>query len=413
MPLSPGRFAGRISGRSIALLVVLGCPLTMAWAQGAKPAAAGKPGKAATAAPAATVPAAKLTPEQRTQQILETPVSVEFVKRPLLECLQTLCDKAKVTLKMDRQTLEDEGVDVQEPVSLKLTGVKFRSVATLLLNDLYCGWSLNNETLQVTTIMALKQEVRSYAVADLETSGLLGDEFLEAIEASVLPESWKSVGGESSLRLDDGRLIVTQTQPGHDGVDRLLQQLREAMSRAAKAPADKSRPNQPPTALRKALKVSVTRVLEDVPLATALEQLLPGENYVLRRHVLEQIGFDLATPVSAKFTDIPTDSALTFLLDEVKLVWFVDDDVLYVTTASDAPHFMQSRVFPIRNLAPGEKPTEDLLKKLQANVEPDSWAEAGGCGSAIALPGFLVVAHAPQTQRAVEEFVARQPVLKK
>ncbi len=403
----------------VAAFIVLAANLqSVAFAQPAAPAATKKavtkPPAGPLAKPVATAPVAKPTPQQRAQQILETPVNCDFANKPLGECLEALCSNVKVTLKIERTALETDGVDINEQVSLKLSGIKFRTALTLLLNDLYCDWTMNNDTLQVTTTTALKQEVRSHAVADLEAAGLVGDEFLEAIESSVLPESWKAVGGESSLRLDDDRLIVTQTRPGHEGVERLLAQLREGIARAAKGlPTKEARAAEPQSPLRKALKASVTRVLEDVPLATAVEQLLGGQNYIFRRRTLEQAGIETAATVSGNFTEVPADSVLSHLLEQVKLVWFVDDDVLYITTDGDSTLFKQTRVFPIKNLSPGEKPTEDLVKKLHTLVEPNSWAEVGGYGSAVALPGLLVVAHSPQVQRSVEEFFARQPPLKK
>ena len=70
---------------------------------------------------------------------------------------------------MDKQTLTDEGVALDQPVTLKLAGVSFRSVLKLFLEPVQLTYVIENEVMKITTATKAgeKLSTRVYPVGDL------------------------------------------------------------------------------------------------------------------------------------------------------------------------------------------------------------------------------------------------------
>jgi len=60
--------------------------------------------------------------------------------------------------------------------------------------------------------------------------GSQGDKVVEALQATVVSDTWDVIGGPSSVRAIDNALIVSTTQAVHEEVQVFLDKLEKALS---------------------------------------------------------------------------------------------------------------------------------------------------------------------------------------
>src|SRR5262249_47233150 len=70
--------------------------------------------------------------EARIVRTLAKPTTVEFLDLPLEDCITFLKEYHNVNVWLDKASLSDEGVALDQPVTLKLAGVTLESVLHLL-----------------------------------------------------------------------------------------------------------------------------------------------------------------------------------------------------------------------------------------------------------------------------------------
>ena len=82
---------------------------------------------------------------------LEKPIDVEFLDTALEDCLNFLQEAVNIPFWMDKQTLTDEGVALDQPITLKLQGRRLESVLHLLLKPVQLTFLPDNDVLVITT----------------------------------------------------------------------------------------------------------------------------------------------------------------------------------------------------------------------------------------------------------------------
>lgn len=100
---------------------------------------------------------------------LEKPVKVEFLDLALEDCIHFLQNSAQLNIWMDKQTLTDEGVALDQPVTLKLEGARLESVLNLLLKPVQLTYYPEDDVLVITTSAKAGETLitRTYPVRDL------------------------------------------------------------------------------------------------------------------------------------------------------------------------------------------------------------------------------------------------------
>lgn len=96
--------------------------------------------------------------EEKIARALDKPTTVEFLNLPLDDCLTFLKKYHNFNLVIDWTTLADEGVAVEQPVTLKLAGVTLRSVLKLMLEPLQLTYVIEQDALKITTVAAAANE---------------------------------------------------------------------------------------------------------------------------------------------------------------------------------------------------------------------------------------------------------------
>lgn len=102
-------------------------------------------------------------------EALEKPVDAEFQETPLEDCLEKLESQAKIDFLIDKAKLTEEGVSLEQPVTLKLKGRKLESVLNLLLRPVQLTYVYEDEVVRITTTQAAGDTLitRTYPVGDL------------------------------------------------------------------------------------------------------------------------------------------------------------------------------------------------------------------------------------------------------
>ena len=185
--------------------------------------------------------------ERRIDEALETRTSVDFNETPLKTVAAFMREtlNGKVEIQLDRRALEDAGVSEDTPVTRTIGDLPVRSVLQLILDDFDLTFLVQNDILMITTEDEAETELftRTYPVADLLVAAPTQpgntvqkdfDTLINAITKTVKPPAWDEVGGPGSITdvQVSACIVVSQTQPVHDEVLKLLRALRAAKREA-------------------------------------------------------------------------------------------------------------------------------------------------------------------------------------
>jgi hypothetical protein len=107
--------------------------------------------------------------EKKILDALEKPVDVEFLDLPIGDCFVFLRDQTKVDFWIDKVKLQEEGVTLDTPVTLKLKGRRLESVLNLLLRPLQLDYVFEDDVLKIATATSIGEKLftRTYPVGDL------------------------------------------------------------------------------------------------------------------------------------------------------------------------------------------------------------------------------------------------------
>ena len=171
---------------------------------------------------------------------LETMVNIDCTLRPLEDVVEDIARQLNIPLYFDRATLTDEGVALDQPLTLHLHGITGRSALHLIMSPVQLEWIIADEILNVTTAAKAGEtlDTRVYDVSDLvairDGQGKAAVDFeplVELLTGTIDPDSWEGQDGPGSVReLNTGgtyAVAVHQSQREHLQIVSLLAELRE------------------------------------------------------------------------------------------------------------------------------------------------------------------------------------------
>jgi len=227
------------------------------------------------------------------------------------------------------------------------------------------------------------------------------DSLIDTIENCIQPDAWCDTGaGAGAIAPFDGggirALAVSQTWQIHRDIEALLRDLRAARRPKPGAPAASSQRPVPPAqdaAMRAALFKPVTLDFQNTPLRDVAPALVTMTSLpvVLDERALEQGEVRLDKPVTFQRGPMPLGSALDVMLRPLGLVWAVDGELLWITTADAADSLFQTKVYDVSFIVPSNcRGDEDgwidfdsVIDGLENGIEPGSWSETGAGQAAI------------------------------
>lgn len=262
-------------------------------------------------------------------------------------------------------------------------------------------------------------------------------EIARLLPEMIEPESWQP-RGKGVARPAAGAVVVRQTDEIHAEVSQLLAQI--VPFRVGQDPsADASRsallpplatpgpqPNWPQEAeprpagseaeIEQALDGPAEFDLADVPLSDLVAML--GERYgiqaVLDRRALEDAGMSGDTPLTRHASFVSLRAALRLMLGELDLTYVIRDEVLVITTKTEAENMMVVKVYPVFDLVVrsgeggGERSALDyrkLIQLIQSTAAPDTWQDVGGPGAMESFANFgaLVISQTTEVHEEIAQ----------
>lgn len=146
-----------------------------------------------------------------------------------------------VSIVLATSTLADAAITSDTPVTAQISGVSYRSLLRLVLDELKLTWTFRNEVILITTREDAESmlETRLYPVLDLVAAAgttpdkaMRGehdyDTLIDTITTTVEPDSWDDVGGPGTIAEypGAGALVISQTAEIHEQVEKILAALR-------------------------------------------------------------------------------------------------------------------------------------------------------------------------------------------
>jgi hypothetical protein len=107
--------------------------------------------------------------ETRIRRKLTEPVTVDWVDLPLEECILYLQNETKINVWIDRTTIQDEGIQMDTPITLRLVNHRLSHVLRLLLSPNELEWIIEDEVLKITSGVSAGEKLSTvvYDVRDL------------------------------------------------------------------------------------------------------------------------------------------------------------------------------------------------------------------------------------------------------
>lgn len=328
-------------------------------------------------------PATLLPPEMAAK------VTLAFDQTPLSEVVTTLREKLTIDVVLDEGALNDEGMDLNFPVSTRAN-----DEPVYLLLDRMMGrtlaWDFRGGVLRITTRTAAEMHLvtRGY-----DLSGLLNDGYsirqLESLLSYASSGQWElqhGVGG--TLNVVGDLLIVYQTDKSHREIAGVLAALRTPARQTFIGQASQS------VQLREFFKHPVTVEFDQTPLDDALASLseMIGSTIQVDELSLSDNGIPVDAPVTLSLHEKPLHVVLDTLLTPLELTCIVKNGELVVTTAAVCEELMSVALYDVRDICRNGKTSRQFLEMLQ-DTTSGQWEDTDGVGGAMgfARPGILIV----------------------
>ncbi len=162
------------------------------------------------------------------------PSSFEFLDTPLSEVAEYLAEEYGIAVHIDRNAIEDIGIDVDVPMTGSGSNRTLRSALTFLFKETDLEFVIKNETLIITTPDAIATHPDDYLVSKMyDLTQLVGENtesVVTTIEQNVATDSWfDSSGGYATINLlsvgSKKILAISHTSENHHRIKDLLENL--------------------------------------------------------------------------------------------------------------------------------------------------------------------------------------------
>lgn len=176
--------------------------------------------------------------ELKIQKALDTETECDFSETPLSEVMKKLAKQHGIQILIMPRHLGEEGLTLNEPVSLKIKGVSLRNALNLMLEPIDLTYMVDQDVLKITTrIMSFDEDeyqLRIYPVGDFSDTPQTkyGDysqdynELIDVIQTSIL-----EYDDTITLIQFSKSLMIECSYHNHVAVVELLTQLRRARVR--------------------------------------------------------------------------------------------------------------------------------------------------------------------------------------
>ena len=344
---------------------------------------------------------------ERLTEFLNRPMSKpwNFVDMPLSEVVAWITENEQIELQIEKQSLEDEGVLTDEPLTFAHRDGTLGNALRLLLEDLELTFQpidFRQRKLQfrVTTPGAAEeQSIRVvFPVSDVLTlpgGSIVFDDLMYQIMSSVQPETWDMNGGPGAITVIKSPPALSVTHSWAIQVEVLeylgeLRRINKAYQQQGTGVLIEVGKLQQIKKLRTRLDRPLRQAWQfvDTPLDRALQAIASAESMIILfdHAALNEYGIPLDAPVSHKAErGKPFHAAFSELLKRshelayVPITFDQQQPLLQITPAGESDEKQQVVVYPVADLVDsGSLSADDIADGLTENVDPTSWNLQGG-----------------------------------
>jgi len=106
--------------------------------------------------------------ELKIEEGLNADSECDFSKTPLSEVIKSLADRHGITMLLLEDKLKEEGISIDEPVSLSVKGIALKNVLKLILKPIGLTYMVDRELLKITSRLHEEEiyQTRVYPVGD-------------------------------------------------------------------------------------------------------------------------------------------------------------------------------------------------------------------------------------------------------
>ncbi|NLE37709.1 MAG: hypothetical protein GX621_06755, partial [Pirellulaceae bacterium] len=346
--------------------------------------------------------AAAETPEDRIRRVLNSRVRVEMTDVPLAAFARELGERPGIPVVLKRWAIEELDLNDEVPLSFSTRGMRAATMLRRLLQEHELGWLIEDEALAITTLEEVVNHriTRIYDVSDLvavyREDGEYDFDFpslMRLLTNNVRYTTWQEYGGEGDISHYEADylqvIVVWNTIEVHEELKAFLAMLRahlpaqppDPVKRQERAKAiEATEPKRPKSTederpIMRALAKKVSFHFDRVPLgelARHLEDLL-GIPVILDHRRLEEMDIDATMPISGDASDLSVRAALTLILEENEMMFWIDDDVLVITGYEDFHYPRIVRVYNVTDLVAGNNspvPRPSRETKSAGQIDP-------------------------------------------
>ncbi|HVX13426.1 MAG TPA: hypothetical protein VHC22_19740 [Pirellulales bacterium] len=259
-------------------------------------------------------------------------------------------------------------------------------------------------------------------------------EIAQLLPKMVEPQSWQPKGNGFVGAVGD-TLVVRQTREVQQQVAQFLKDVlpgRIAMSTSVEkgttlqlaAPGPQvdwpAEADPAPVAGERQIEESLDGMCDvgfvETPFSEALKELAAKGNLKLwlDRKALSDAGVGTDTPITRQIQSVTLRTAFKLLLGELDLTYIIRDEVLAITSKTEAENMLVTKVYPVFDLVatPAGKSQQanvlefrSLIDTITSTLGPTTWDEVGGPGAIkeFTNSGSLVIS---QTTEIHEEIAA-------
>lgn len=315
--------------------------------------------------------------------------SIQVEAKPVEEVLRELCEKHKIEVIFDPSV--EANAAGESPFTLTADGLTLGSVIDLACRSSHMTYSLEKGKLLISTQDAddVNPIVLQYPMAAL---GPIPDLDLFMDDLQLMTSGVWEAG--DMVATNPQTLSVKQTRTVHAELQSLFGSLTAASTGRARPLTFQERANE--VIVRK-LQSPKPFSEGTMPASEVLDQLLVknGIPYWVDLQALQDAGIDWTQATAmTNAQKMPTAARLDSLLDEHKLAWRVDNELVQITTRENANERMFTRVYDIRRAVTPDRPPETLAAELTSNKEFGPWEVTDGDGgNVMVLNTLLIVRH--------------------
>jgi RNA polymerase sigma factor (sigma-70 family) len=175
---------------------------------------------------------------------LKDQVEVKFNGAGLGSVMTHFATTLDLPIIMDERALEEEGISLDEQITLKLSKeISFRSALKLVLEPLNLTWVIEDEVMRITSKSNSANVLRTYDLSQILPDNSTVLELVSIIERTVAPDAWDAAGGTSTITVFGSLLVVNCPEETHEGIEKSLYLLgNQAQHNIKPAPTSKQQP---------------------------------------------------------------------------------------------------------------------------------------------------------------------------